>query len=248
MMDRVLNLQMSLFGSFRNVRLETETIINLLTALKDKGFVPGSADIASVDLKTGKMAVDSRLQMISPDKTWAIAFLPDRIDFNYNYQPGTVVHRRIDCLLVYVSELAEKVFSVFSSTTGNRLALNCKLMLENMNEDDLRQFRQRFTTPLSVYRDNSYAEWSVRYNARGNIKVSETEIEESNRIVEMIQNENQKILPDKVECLHSIILSMDVNTMPSNMAQRFKYDNLLCFANDAAGFVSEVIDEIESEC
>lgn len=59
-MDKVLNLQMSLFGSFRNVRLETEIVINLLTALKDEGFVPGSADIASVDLKTGKMTVDSR--------------------------------------------------------------------------------------------------------------------------------------------------------------------------------------------
>lgn len=247
-MDKVLNLQMSLFGSFRNVRLETEIVINLLTALKDEGFVPGSADIASVDLKTGKMTVDSRMQMISPNKTWVIAFLPDRIDFNYNYQEGTTVHKHIDDLLVYGKGLVEKVFSVFSSTTGNRLALNCKLVLENMTEDDLKQFCRRFTKPLSAYEDDSYAEWSVRFNAHGNFRISETEVEECNRITEMMQIERQSGLTVEKNDSHSIILSMDVNTLPLNIAQRFKYDNLIFFVNDAAGFVAEVTKEIESDC
>ncbi|OLA47479.1 MAG: hypothetical protein BHW39_02495 [Firmicutes bacterium CAG:552_39_19] len=196
--------------------------------------MPGSADIASVDLKTGKMTVDSRMQMISPNKTWVIAFLPDRIDFNYNYQEGTTVHKHIDDLLVYGKGLVEKVFSVFSSTTGNRLALNCKLVLENMTEDDLKQFCRRFTKPLSAYEDDSYAEWSVRFNA--------------NRITEMMQIERQSGLTVEKNDSHSIILSMDVNTLPLNIAQRFKYDNLIFFANDAAGFVAEVTKEIESDC
>lgn len=248
MMYRVINLQMSLFGSFKNVRLEPEIVINLLTALKDRGFVPGSADIAAVDLKTGKMTVDSRLQMISPDKTWAIVFLPDRIDFNYNYQAGTVDHEHIGDLLVYAKELVEKVFVVLSSTRGNRLALNCKLELENMTEGDLKQFCKKFTKPLSAYKEDSYAEWGVRYNVRGNFKISETETEECNRITEMMQIENQNVLPDETNNARSIILSMDVNTMPLNMIQRFKYDNLICFADDAAGFIAEVLKEIESDC
>lgn len=247
-MDKVLNLQMSLFGSFKNVRLETEIIINLLTALKDEGFVPGSADIASVDLKTGKMTVDSRMQMISPDKTWVIAFLPDRIDFNYNYQEGTLAHKHIDDILVYGESLIEKVFSVFNATTGNRLALNCKLVLENMTDGDLKQFCRRFTNSLSAYKDDSYAEWSVRFNARGSFKVSETEVEECNRITEMMQIENQNGLPVETNDSHSIILSMDVNTLPLNIVQRFKYENLICFANDAAEFVAEITKEIESDC
>ena len=247
-MDRVLNLQMSFFGSFKNVRLETEMVINLLTALKDKRFVPGSTDIASFDLKTGKMAIDSRLQMISPDKTWVIGFLPERIDFTYNYQEGTAVHKHINDLLTYAEELVEEVFSVLSSTTGNRLALNCKMILENMTVDDLNQFCKRFTNPLAAYKDDSYVEWSVRYNARGNFKVSETETEAANRITEMTQMENQNILSSEVKNLHSIVLSLDVNTLPSNMIQRFKYDNLLYFANDAAGFITEVIKEIEGDC
>ena len=89
-MDKVLNMQVSLFGSFINIKFETEIVIKLLTALKDDGFVPGSVDVASVDIPTGKMTVDSRMQMISPNKTWSIVFLPERIDFNYNYQPETI--------------------------------------------------------------------------------------------------------------------------------------------------------------
>jgi len=94
--DKVLNLQMSLFGSFINIKPETDIVINLLTSLKEDKFIPGSADIASVDLKTGKMNVESRMQMISPDKTWSIVFLPERIDFNYNYQEGTTVFKNIN--------------------------------------------------------------------------------------------------------------------------------------------------------
>ena len=244
-MDKVLNLQVSFFGSFRNIRLETEIVIDLLTALKDDGFVPGSVDIASVDLKTGNMNVDSRIQMISPDKTWVIVFLPDRIDFNYNYQIGTTEHKHIDNLLVYIKKLVEKVFSVFKSTIGNRLALNCKLVLENMTEDDLKQFCGRFTNPLSAYNGDSYAEWSVLFNARGRFRISEVETEECNRITEMTQVEDQNGLIDETNISHSIILSMDVNTIPSNNVQRFKYNHLLCFANDVAQFVNEVMKEIE---
>ncbi len=247
-MDRVLNLQMSLFGSFINVRLETEIVIKLLTVLKDDGFIPGSADIASVDLKTGKMIVDSRMQILSPDKTWTIVFLPDRIDFNYNYQEGTTIYKNITNLQVYANELVKKVFSVFGSTMGNRLALNCKFMFEGMTTDDLKQFCARFTKPLSAYGDDPYVEWGVRFNARGNFRVADNETEECNRITEMAQIENLGNLESKDMGSHSIILSIDVNTLPLNLTQRFKYENLICFANDVTEFVTNVTKEIESDC
>ena len=63
-----------------------------------------------------------------------------------------------------------------------------------------------------------------------------------------MQIERQSGLTVEKNDSHSIILSMDVNTLPLNIAQRFKYDNLIFFANDAAGFVAEVTKEIESDC
>lgn len=243
-MDRVLNLQMSLFGTFINIRLETEIVIKLLTALKEDGFVPGTVDIASVDLPTGKMVVDSRMQMISPNKTWTIAFLPDRIDVCYTHQQETKIYKCIDELLPYAKELVEKVFAVFSSTLGNRIALNCRFALENMTEDDLKQFCGRFTKPLLAYSSDSYAEWSVRFNARKKIKISENIEEECNCITEMLQVENM-INGENRNNSHNIVLTMDINTMAMNLVQRFKYDDLIYFADNAASFVSVVTNEIE---
>lgn len=239
--DKVLNLQMSLFGSFINIKPETEIVIKLLTALKEDKFIPGSADIASVDLKTGKMSVENRMQMMSPDKTWTIVFLPERIDINYNYQSETTVYKNIDVILKYANTLVEKVFSVFPATTGNRLALNCKLALENMTPDDMMQFCGRFTKPLNAYNEDSFAEWSVRFNARGKCEIEEGKEEECNRIAEMMQIEEQS----GTEKTHSIILSVDVNTLPTNLALRFKYENLRHFVNNASKFILGVTDEIE---
>ena len=179
--------------------------------------------------------------MISPDKTWSIVFLPERIDFNYNYQEGTTVFKNINAILAYGNTLVEKVFRVFSATTGNRLALNCKLALENMTPDDMMQFCGRFTKPLNAYNGDSFAEWSVRFNARGKCEVEEGKEEDCNRIAEMMQVENQS----ETENAKSIILSVDVNTLPSNLALRFKYENLRYFVNSASKFISEVTDEIE---
>ena len=243
-MDKVLNMQTSFFGSFIDIKLETEIVIKLLTALKDDGFVPGSADITSVDLKTGKMFVDSRLQLVSTDKTWSIVFLPDRIDFNYNYQQGTSVCKNIDGLLITAKELIEKVFSVFSGTIGNRLALNCRFALENMTEDDLSQFCNRFTKPLSAYNQESFVEWSVRFNSRGKCKISEDKEEECNRITEMMQMDAQQS-PIQGTDNHGVVLSIDVNTLQQNMSQRFQYNHLIRFDNEAAKFIADITKEVE---
>lgn len=236
-MNKILNMQTSFFGSFIDIRLETEIVIQLLTALKDKAFVPGSADIASVDLKTGKMIVDSRLRFVSQDKTWTIVFLPERIDFNYNYQLESKVYKNINTLLEVAEELIEKVFSVLDGMLGNRLALNCRLELEDMVGDDLKQFYNKFTRPLAAYEQEPFAEWGVRFNARGKCKISNQEEEECNRITEMSQIDNNG----------KVVLSVDVNTLQHNMSQRFQYGNLICFDNDATQFITEVIKEIE-EC
>lgn len=243
-MDRVLNMQTSFFGSFADIKFETEMVIKLLTALKDDGFVPGTADIASVNFKTGQMFVDSRLQLASPDKTWSVVFLPDRIDFNYNYQMGTEEHKSIDRLLVQSRKLVEQVFSVLSGITGNRLALNCKLALENMTGEELNQFCSRFTKPLEVYNQEPFVEWSVRLNSRGTCKISENKEENCNRIIEMMQNDIQNNTEPNVSN-HGVMLTIDVNTLQQNMEQRFQYSDLIHFDICAAKFIADVTEEVE---
>lgn len=246
-MDRVHNLQMSLFGSFINIKPKTDIIIKLLLALQEDEFIPGSADVASVDFTTGKMMVDSRMQLISQNRTWTIVFLPERIDFNYNYQVGTEVYRNIEPLLAYAQELVRKVFSAFSSTTGNRLALSCKMALEDMTAGDLKQFCMRFSNPLRVYNGDKFADWCVRFNEREDIAVAEDLKESCNRIMEMVQVEKQDIDNQGTDANHNIILSIDINTVANNQEYRFTYDNLLYFSNEAKHFIVEIVKEISGE-
>ena len=62
-MDRILNLQVSLFGSFIDIKPETNIILNLMTALKEESFIPGTVDLAVLDPTTQKITTDSRIQM-----------------------------------------------------------------------------------------------------------------------------------------------------------------------------------------
>ena len=108
-MARLNNLQLSLFGNFINIKPQTDIVIKLLTALQVEQFIPGSADIANVDIKTGKVTLDSRMQLVSPDKTWTIVFLNDRIDFNYNFQDTTTVYKDAERVVASGKSLIEKL-------------------------------------------------------------------------------------------------------------------------------------------
>ena len=59
--------------------------------------------------------------------TLQVTQMPDRIDFNYNYQEGTTIYKNITNLQVYANELVKKVFSVFGSTMGEPISLLSKL-------------------------------------------------------------------------------------------------------------------------
>ena len=246
-MDRIVNLQMSFFGGFHTIKFETATVIDLLTALKDDGFVPGSIDISAVDIKTNKISVDSRLQLLSPDKTWIVRFMPERIDFDYNYHTGTVSYKDINILLDYGTELVSKVFSTLNTLHGNRLALNCKYILENPSEEVSKKLANSFTVPFAAYGNEPFAEWTARFNSRREFKISKSDSENSNRLVELSLLENQAKRTD-VNFEYNILLSLDVNTVASNLKARFNPENLIYFSNEAKSFITDVVNEIESKC
>lgn len=243
-MGRVNNLQMSLFGNFINIKPKTEIVIQLLTALQNEQFFPGSADIATVDIKTGKVTVDSRMQLVSPDKTWVIVFLDERIDFNYTYQDGTAIYKSVEQVIKIGENLIEKVFAVFANTTGNRLAVNGKYVLEDLSDVELKGFMDKFTNPLSVFGDDAYAEWTVRYNSKAEMMIDQNS-EVCNRIIDISQYERREIFNSTEKCSYDMVISFDVNTAQFNGENRFKYTDLLKFAENSSEFMVSAFKEIE---
>jgi len=244
-MDKFLNMQMIMFGDYISITPQTDIILKLLNELKNDGFIPGILDIPSLDLKTGRMIVNNRMQFISPDRTWTIVFLNDRISVNYTFQKETKCYTQISELVMRAELIAKKVFSVFPNSVGHRLALNCQSTIENVTKHDLESFRKKFTIPFDTYNSTDYAEWNVRYNVRGKIKVNETETEDCNRIVELAQVENIDMSQNPPLQSNSIVLAIDVNTSVTSISPRFKYNNLLSFSTDAAQFISDFTKEIE---
>ena len=152
-MDKILNFQVSLFGRFIDIKPKTDIILKLLTNLQEEAFIPGTVDLAVLDPMTKKITTDSRIQMISQNKAWSIVFLEERIDFNYNFQPDTMSIKKIVDAYEYIKKLIEKVFSVFPDTTGNRIAFNGKILLNEMTDEEVDRFMNKFSSPLSIYND-----------------------------------------------------------------------------------------------
>lgn len=237
-MESILNLQMSLFGSFINIKPKNDLVIQLLTNLQDYNFIPGTVEVAMIDATTKQITSDSRLQLISEDKTINIVFLQDRIDFNYNFIPNTELLKDIRSLVNYMGNLVQKVFAAFASTNGNRLALNCRCLLEKMNDENLSSFVEKYTHLPSFASINNLSEWNMRLNSPQSMTVRADTNEPCNRIVEfgiMRSLDNSK----------SIGLTFDINTLAENMEMRFNYEDLVFFANKNIDFISSALSEVE---
>lgn len=245
-MGKVQNLQLSIFGDYISIKPNTDLFIQLLSALREEQFIPGSVDIANIDIKTGRLAIDHRVQLLSLNKVWSITFFDNRIDFNYNYQEGTEAYPGIKPIVLRGKELIQKTFGPIPDTVGNRLAVNCRIFLEHMTSEELKRFFDRFSKTLEAAKDNDYAEWSVRYNIRDNLLVGEDRSELCNRIIEMGQIERPIINQDKVENVKDIVITLDVNTDALNNRNRFKYQNLLLFSDQATAFIAKTVEEIEA--
>lgn len=238
-MESILNLQLSLFGSFINIKPQNDIVIQLLTNLKEENFMPGTVDIAMVDANTKQISSESRLQLVSEDKTLNIVFLQDRIDFNYNLIPNTPQIKNIQFLVNNMATLIQKVFAAFSSTTGNRLAFNCRFLLDKMEEEKMDLFIKRYSNVPSFFQSSNVAEWNMRFNNPAEVPVKGDAKEMCNRIVEF------GIMQSAIDDSNAIGIAFDINTLADNLELRFNYENLMFFANQNIDFICSALSEIE---
>lgn len=238
-MESILNLQLSLFGAFINIKPKNDIVIQLLTNLKEENFMPGTIDIAMVDANTKQISSESRLQLVSEDKTLNIVFLQDRIDFNYNLMPNTTQIQNLQLLVNNMSILIRKVFAAFASTTGNRLAFNCRFLLDKMDDEKLDAFIKRYSNEPSFFQSSNVAEWNLRFNNPSEIPVKDDAKEMCNRIVEF------GIMQSSIDDSKSIGIAFDINTLANNLELRFNYEDLMLFANQNIDFICAALSEIE---
>jgi hypothetical protein len=147
--------------------------------------------------------------------------------------------KKITDVYEYIKKLIEKVFKIFPDTTGNRIAFNGKILLNEMTDEEIGVFMNRFSSPLSVYQNKNLAEWTVRFNSREQIAWDD-HCEECNCITEI----SKVFKSDNVD-ENRILISVDLNTTQQNMEFRFKYGDILEFSEKAKGIFDNIVNEIE---
>lgn len=244
---KIINFQLSMFGEFSNISSDTSLIIKLLSALQDKNFLPGTLNSASVDVQTGKFTVNNKLQLYSPNKSWTISFLDNRIDFNYSYHEMDPRIWSIDSLIEYGGSLIDNVFPVLNTDMkGNRLAVNSKMIFDDMTDEQLDKIGKKLVpSPTEDYKKN-YIDWRLSLNSQEEILFPQDHKETYNRILEILKYnyfENsaptQQRLPKK-----TMMISLDLNTLPQKMESRFTKDSLKYFSNKVRNFIENTVNSI----
>ena len=243
-MTKVRNLQLSFFGKFNNVQLDTPLVIKLLENLQNDNFITSSVDSATVNVLTGKLEVTSRLQLITKNKKWNIVFLDNRIDFNFNYQNDD--EQSIGELIEFANSLITKTFNALGNEKGFRLGVNIRLIKEKLDDIKKKQFGLRFINPLKICSDKEFSEWGVKFNAKSELNFSDTKKEISNRILEIFQQDYYKKQDEKIIKESEINILFDINTSQDNFELRFDGVDLINYSKEAQKFILSSLIEIDN--
>lgn len=242
-MDKIVNFQLSLFGSFINIQPDTDIAMHLMSHLADENMIPATATVNTVDPLNKNITTENRMQMVSQDKNWIIVFFQERIDVTYAYVGGDNVYTSISDVCDKAITLLKKTFASFAGTTGNRLAVNGRVILNAMSDEEKKAFIRRFSTPLSLHANESLEEWNLHYNAKREMKITDDKSELCNSIVDL--GEIIAINSTDESISNRMSIGFDINTAPENQEARFKYTDLESFALSARIEMEKLLLEIE---
>lgn len=243
-MEKVLDFQLSLFGSFKNVQPDLQLTNAIAENLKDDGFVPSIAVVNAVDTVNKQVVTENRLQMETKDHTWHIVFLPERIDIDYHYPGGEPFYSDIPTIINKGKELCARAYKAIADTTGARIAINGRFLIRDMSAEEKQQFIKRFAIIPKVLENNLVTEWNVHFNAPSELTFGAHKAI-CNNIIEVydiigIDSRNNTINP-------RMVIGLDINTDQANREFKYKYQDILNFADIAGNMMEAALSEIEGE-
>lgn len=240
-METLLNYQMSCFGSYSHIRPNPDVISKLMEDFSYLNFIPSTINAATIDVNSGSLKTDSRIQIVSTDKKWNIAIMPNRIDVNYK---GDSNNFSISELTSYAQKLMELAIKILRVKSG-RLAINCTGILPKANNEILNKFYSKLVNPLEFYQNKEIYEWNIAMTGLDNILLNET-LEPTNIITNISLGHS-----DNVDDPIRVIVVLDINTLQDNMSERFDYECLSQFciyANENLQLLNSNIEGLWSEC
>ena len=243
-MEKVLNFQLSLFGSFVNVQPNLLLTNRIAENLRDDSFVPSIAVVNAIDPVKKQVITENRLQMESKDHTWHIVFFAERIDIDYTYPGGDAFYTDVKDIIAKGKELCTHTFKAIADTTGIRIAVNGRFLVNDMSAEEKQKFIRRFAIIPQVFESNLVTEWNVHFNAPKELVFGDKK-DICNNILEVydilgIDPRNQTVSP-------RMAIGLDINTNQANTDQKYKYTDILYFADVAGELMDSALREIEGD-
>lgn len=237
-MEKILNYQASFFGSFSNIKFTQENLTKYTSVYKD--FSVNAVPITAIDVRTNKLITDNRIQLVSKDKQYYITILPERIDFSYNLIQGNPEIIDFNQLKTQLSRFIE-IFSKIEEGKGNRLANSCNFLSKPYSGQDILNEIKKYSSPDSFFDDEveNLVEWQLRENNRNKYTINSLE-EENNNIVSLA-------LVIESETSYRFLGTIDINTNPRNVNQRFTLPQLIEYVEQSSKQMNNCIKKINHE-
>ncbi len=243
-MEKILNFQMSLFGSFVNIHPNINLTQEIVKNLQDYDFIPSIIVINTLDPAKRNIVIENRLQLISKDRSWNIAFLAERIDFNYIYHEGNNYFSNLKLIIDKGKEICLKVFEKISETKGIRIAVNGRFLVKNIPFDEEQHFIKRFVNIPKIYGNIPVREWNIRFNAPKELMFGDKK-DICNNIIEVYEifglDSKSKIK------IPSMAIGLDINTSQLNTEPKYNYSDIISFSDAAEQMMESLLQGFEGD-
>jgi len=239
-MDNLLEFQASVFCSANHIKPSIERTQQILGLYSDgkEQVLPSICPVNSLDMPSRKFISLDRIMIVFPESNWKIIALPDRIDCNFK---SASEDGEFWSYSEYTSSALQRLsrFITNENILGNRLALNFKYLLPQMDKEQLRVATRKFVIPFGEYKTNDCNELHVHLNTVVK-KLVNKRYELVNLVTEIILVRNLNTDND-----FRLLVNMDVNTAPDNTEYRFTASQFSEFADSVKDVIQENLQAIE---
>ncbi len=239
MFDHVIHYQFGFYGPGTHLDASPERIAQILTSLKDEGYIPTT--ITEVQLSPS-LKTRAQLHFITPDEEWRLAFESKRVLLKWQSLPKKEMCE-VDKFCKTVCTVFAKLLEVVP-IVGNRLAFVEKGLFPEYSDEELARIRLRVLGDLPFYKQNLPIRWDTRRVGRiqrsfGGKTESLNVLTDINRVQGEFNDGDGGTRPfDRIE------VELDVNTVQDNMAARFSQSDIEPFLEEAVLLQGQLIEEI----
>lgn len=233
-----LSYQAGFFADFENITPNADTIPPLLNAFRDLELLPTTF----IQFSEGKR--HTRLRMATSTNEWFVDFDVHRINITKN----PISHRGsnmgdIGEFSDKARDFVERIHKLFPRA-GTRLSLVTKNLLEERDDEQLKNAYRRVLNPSQFYVENPPHDWRARYVSRVSTVLDGNE-EQLNVITTISRIQGEFSDMESVEAFDKLQLEFDINTFQGNRTPRFDPEDLRIFFGKAMELREKLADEVQ---